>query len=204
MLLLRYMNFTKQTKILLAVLVVVAVLVSLYFLFFFNSGTYSPIPFFGHATPTENTAPGTASGKPTGTTGATNKSGPGYTITTDGKLLVITSPIAGVSLVAPINTEASVNGGVLSITHSANDSKEFNPGNVVNVAHIVKMNNLSVDGVAAIKFHITTTDSAARDFYLTWVHSGITNWYIVRTADGATPLAKASLDTITNSIHLVR
>jgi hypothetical protein len=157
---------------------------------------------------------------------------------------VITSPIAGVSLVAPINTEVAVNGGILSVmppestkgehlliqkttsafpdalpfvrslldgtqhgfdaVHNASDSKEFNPGNVISVAHITKIHNLTVDGVAAVEFHVTTTDSAARDFYLTWVHSGITNWYVVRTAQGVTPLAKASLDTITNSIRLVR
>lgn len=90
---------------------------------------------------------------------------------------------------------------------TANDNTEFNPGSVVSAAHVVKLRNLTVDGVAAVQVHITETalgSTPARDFYLTWVHSGITNWYIVRTSAGLTPAAASALDTAFSSIHLLR
>ncbi|MDB5189155.1 MAG: hypothetical protein JWL82_112 [Parcubacteria group bacterium] len=89
---------------------------------------------------------------------------------------------------------------------STEDSQEFNPNNVVAPSHITKLKNLTVDGHPAVQVHVTTTATAgqaARDFYLTWVREGITNWYIVRTAQGLTPEAKSALDLIFTSIKLL-
>lgn len=240
------MNFTNRTKISLAVLVVVALAVSLYLAYFFNPG-FTSVPFFGHATSTSNGTATNGTGKPvagTGTTPPKDTAAAGYTLTTNGTLQIVSSPIAGVALVVPLNTDISVASGVLSIQppestkgekllihkttggytdalplvrtsldgtqnafdvlHNAKDSSEFNPGNVTNLAHITKLGNRTIDDVAAVSLRITTTEASPRDFYVIWVHSGISNWYITRTAQGLTPAAKSSLDTIVSSIRLIR
>lgn len=90
---------------------------------------------------------------------------------------------------------------------SAGDNREFNPANVAGPAHVHKMRNLTVSGYPAVQVHITTTAGStggAQDFYLTWVRSGSTNWYITRTAEGHTAAAKTALDIMFNSIVLTR
>ena len=86
------------------------------------------------------------------------------------------------------------------------DDKEYNPNNGVHLAHITKLRTLSVDNHPAVTVHVAITASAgapARDFYVTWVRSGITNWYIVRSAQGLTAPAKSALDSIFTSVKLL-
>jgi len=86
------------------------------------------------------------------------------------------------------------------------DTKEYNPGNVVQASHIVKIHNVTVAGVSAVYVRVTNSVSGAtpaRDFYVTWVHTGTTNWYIVRTNAGITAGASSALDAMVTSIKLL-
>lgn len=91
--------------------------------------------------------------------------------------------------------------------YNSGNSAEYNPGNNLNPGHIYKIGNRLVDDVPAVYLRITANaeDTApAQDFYLLWVHTGITNWYVVRTAQGLTPQSQAELDGVIGSLSLIR
>lgn len=90
---------------------------------------------------------------------------------------------------------------------NSSDSSDYNPGNNLNPGHIYKIGNRFVDDIPAVYLHITTTatdNAPAEDYYLLWVHTGIENWYIVRSAPGLTAVSQTALDTIIGSLSLIR
>ncbi len=104
---------------------------------------------------------------------------------------------------------SAVGGTQLSFeaVYNSSNSADYNPGNVLNPGHIYKIRNLTVDDVPGVYLHITTVatgETPARDYYLTWVHTGTENWYIVRTSPGLTPASQTALDSIVGSLSLLR